>query len=206
MIQYLMSRIDTPLLKRMFLDFFYQPVFDIPRLPLFMLRSELSSCPLRSMQPLRVTLFGIIIVSPLQRGCCYLRLECTGLYRQLSLLKHIFAQCLPLLPHISRLELEVFENCNLELDERDSMPWLELLHSFNAVQILHISASPPCYFPEIHIARGLGELTRESAAKVLPIMHTLLLNRFDRVGYLVSPLLKPFIDARQLSGQPVEVR
>ena len=37
-------------------------------------------------------------------------------------------------------------------------------------------------------------------------MHTLLLNRFDRVGYLVSPLLKPFIDARQLSGQPVEVR
>jgi len=158
-----MSRIDAPLLKHMFLDFFYQPVFDISQLPLFMLRSETFKPPFK----VNATFEGdavCIIVSPSESGFCHLRLECTGLYRQFSLLKHIFAQWLPLLPHVSRLDLGIFKNCDLQGDERDSMPWLELLRSFNAVQILHISASPLCYFPEIHIARGLGELTRESAA------------------------------------------
>jgi hypothetical protein len=54
----------------------------------------------------------------------------------------------------------------------------------------------------------LGELARESAAEVLPMVHTLRLslNKYHEVGYLVTTSLKPFIDARQLSGQPVEVR
>ena len=151
-----------------------------------------------------------IFALPSNHGNFYLEFQCTGLYRQLSLLSHIFTQCLPLFSHICHLYLEV-EDCALQLDERDSIHWLELLRSFNAVQILEVIAPALRYSLEIHIARVLGELTSaagefpERATEVLPIMHTLVLSGLHPVGYLMTPLLKPFVDARQLSGQPVEV-
>ena len=86
------------------------------------------------------------------------------------------------------------------------MLWLGFLRLFNAVQILNIRGSTLWCFLVTHIARVLGELTREGAAGVLSMVHTLLLNGFDRVGHLVTPLLKPFIDIHKLLGQPVAVR
>ena len=203
-----MSRIDAPLLNTVHLEFLYRPIYDIPQLPLFMLPKETFKLPLKigaSAYDDNVS----IVVSSSSGGYFYLRFPCTGLYRQVSLLSHIFTQCSPLLSHVYRLDLYVSEKCDLQLDERASMPWLKLLRSFDAVQILYISspALPGQYDNlEIDIARVLGNLTSERAAEVLPMMHTLLLRRFNQVGYLMTRLLKPFVNARQLSGQPVEVR
>lgn len=57
----------------------------------------------------------------------------------------------------------------------------------------------------VHIARMFGELDREGAAEVLPMLHTLILFRFYVIHEQVIPLLKPFLDACQQSGHPVTV-
>jgi len=150
-----------------------------------------------------------VSILPSDSGFFYLKFQCAGLYRQFSLLKHIFAQCLSLLSRVCQLNLYHSRQYDSQLDdsdEQDAMLWLGFLRLFNAVQILYVSGSPRRYYLVIHIARGLGELTRERAAGVLPMVQTLWLNGFDRVGHLMTPLLKPFIDARQLSEQPVAVR
>jgi hypothetical protein len=78
------------------------------------------------------------------------------------------------------------------------MQFLEFLHLFNAVQTLHVTG----HCVKTHIARMLGELSREKAAEVLPMLHTL--GDFHDAEQLVA--LKPFIDACQLSGRPVVTR
>lgn len=40
----------------------------------------------------------------------------------------------------------------------------------------------------------------------VPMLHTLMLQWFDHFESLVVPLLKPFVDARQLLDRPVEVQ
>jgi hypothetical protein len=132
---------------------------------------------------------------PSDSGYFHLLFHCTGLGRQLSLLKHIFAQCLPLLPPVCCLRIS--GPYDLQLDQQDTMLFLEFLHLFNAVQIVHVTG----YCLKTHIARMLGELSREKAAEVLLMLHTL--GDFYDVKQLVT--LKPFIDACQLSGHPVVV-
>ena len=58
---------------------------------------------------------------------------------------------------------------------------------------------------EVHIARVLGELDKERAAEVLPMLHRLVFVPFELIDTVVIPLLKPFLDARQQSGRPVTV-
>jgi hypothetical protein len=83
------------------------------------------------------------------------------------------------------------------------MSWLGCLRRFNDVQILHVSDSNEKLM--VHIARMLGELGGEGAAEVLPMLHTLVFNRFHIIHEVLIPLLKPFLDARQQSGHPVKV-
>ena len=189
-----MSRIDAPLLDRIYLRFFYQPIIDVPQLPPFMHRSEIFKPPYEvdvffADNIVRITLL------PLDSGYFYLEFQCVGLYRQLSLLKHIFVQCLPLLSHVSQLNLNHIQHYDLQIDGQDAVSWLGFLRLFNAVQILDVSGSPLRYYLVIHFAHVLEGLTSERAAEVLPMLHTLLLNGFEQVGHLVTPLLKPFIDA-----------
>jgi hypothetical protein len=203
----LMSRIDAPVLDRMLLAFFYHPTFDIPELPQFLHRSKVFK-PLSKVKVSFCKDALIITLFPSSdSGYFSLEIPCTGLHRQLSFLNHFFTQtvCLPLLSHVCQLRLFGDDQ---ELDQGDPMQNLRFLRSFHDVQVLDISGSPRQDYLEIYIARVLGELTRESAAEVLPMMHTLMLSSYGchQVRNLVTTLLKPFIDARQLSGQPVEVR
>jgi hypothetical protein len=83
------------------------------------------------------------------------------------------------------------------------MLWFEILRLFNEVQTL-------CVWDEelgIYIALLLRDLTgeRERVAEVLPMLHTLMFRSFYQALPFVTPYLKPFIDARQLSGRPVAI-
>jgi hypothetical protein len=200
-----MARIDAPLLSFMDLKLIYHPVLDIPQVPRFILRSEIVK------PPIKVDVYfydhaAYITFVRRRGGYFFLQFSCTGLDRQLSLLKHIFTQCLPLLSHACPLNLSISNHHDSQLDQQDSISLMGFLRLFNAVQILHVSGSSPRYSLNIHIARVLGELTGESVARVLPMLHTLKLDGFDRVEHLVTPLLKHFIDARQVLGHPVVIR
>jgi hypothetical protein len=98
-------------------------------------------------------------------------------------------------------ELELRSSHDMQLHREDSTLWLEVLGLFSDVQILFVYDDGL----EVDIARVLGGLTGERAVEMLPMLHTLVLNAFDDVEHLVTPLLKPFIDTRQLSDHPVVV-
>jgi len=84
------------------------------------------------------------------------------------------------------------------------MSWLGFLRLFNSVQVLDVSDNNSEL--GVHIARVLGELDREGAAEVLPMLHTLIFIRFHDIHRVVIPLLRPFLDARQELGHPVMVQ
>ena len=183
----LMSRIDAPLLQFLRLEFFYQPIFDMPQL----------SRLINGMEKLESALFASIdlhkdriAVYLLSSATGSLEFTCTGLEKQISLLEQFWTQCLP---HVGRLRL--WKTYNMQKDQQSAIPWLGFLRSCNALQVLYLHDEEL----EMEVARVLGELSGESVVEVLPMLHTLTLDKFDRV----EPLLKPFIDARQLSGHPV---
>jgi hypothetical protein len=82
--------------------------------------------------------------------------------------------------------------------QQDLILWPGFLRPFNSVRILDV------YKLETPIAHLLGELIGERTTQVLPMLRTLVL-KYDRSEPLVTPILKPFIDARRLLGHPVKV-
>ena len=188
----LMSRIDAPLLRNLHLTFFYQPIFDIPQL----------SRLINGAEKFKSALFASIdfhrdrvidYMSSSVNDSLILEFKCTGFDKQVSLLEQFWSQCLP---HVAELELS--KTYDMEKDQQSAIPWLGFFRPFSALQVLSLHDEEL----EMEVARVLGELSGESVAEVLPMLHTLRLDRFDQVEALVTSL-KPFIDARRLSVHPV---
>jgi len=192
-----MARIDAPSLDVLYLRFFSQPVFDIPQAPQFIHRAEKFKPPSEA----HVYFFcdAVSVFVFLSRDTSFLlQPQCTGLDRQLSSLEQIFIQCSTIFSHAVELHLHYG---GPQINQ--SMSWLGCLRPFNAVQILYVSDGNSEF--EVDIARVLGELDGEGAAKVLPMLHTLTFSRFYFIRRKVIRLLKPFVDARQQSVHPVAV-
>ena len=197
----LMARIDAPQLDFLHLQLFYQPIFGIPQLPQIIHRTEKFKTPHEADIGFHDYGADISLTSKWPAsGCLRLEFECDGLDRQLSLLEQIFSQCLPLPLHVGALEL--FDH-DMQPDQ-DSTLWLAFLRPFNAVQSLLFNDRNSV----AQIARVLGELTEERAAEVLPMLRAIVWCGscdWDEIEPWVTPLLQPFIDARELSGHPLEV-
>jgi len=190
----LIARIDTPLLSSFGLQFFYQPIFDIPQVPQFLRCVEKFKPPLTA----DIYFLDLAVVARFDSPGCddvFLRFDCTGLARQLLLLERIYAQCLPHTSHVNHLKLNRYNTS--ESGQQDFALWLEFLRPFNAVRILDVTNVEL----EADIACVLGGLTAERAAEVLPMLCTVVLHEPEET----EPLLRPFIDARKLSDQPVAV-
>jgi hypothetical protein len=196
-----MARIDAPLLNKLHLHFFYQPTFGIPQLPQIIHRIENFKTPHEADIGFYDERVDISLTSkwPIY-GHLRLEFKCDGLDKQLSLLEQVFSQCFPLLSHVDALQL--FDH-DVQ-PEQDSTLWLAFLRPFIAVQSLFFYDQNSM----TQIARVLGELTEERAAEVLPMLRTMKWIggcEWDEVEPFVTPPLQPFIDARELSGLPVEV-
>ena len=196
-----MARIDTPLLNKLHLHFFYLPTFGTPQLPQIIHRIEIFKAPHEANIGFRDESVDISL-TPEWPNYGHLRLEfsCDGLDNQLSLLEQVFSQCFPLLSHVDALQL--FDH-DMQ-PEQDSTLWLAFLRPFNAVKSLFFYDQNSM----AQIARVLGELTEERVGEVLPMLRTLKWIggcEWDEVEPLVTPPLQPFINARELSGHPVEV-
>jgi hypothetical protein len=223
-LEVLMARIDAPLLK--FDDFkivfFNQLVFDIPqtirffghldsfrtsRLSLRFYKKEQSSY----LHPRPEAVFFPSYRPPridASTGLnCSWHIMCDTLDWQVFSMAQICSQILSFRSSVESLSI----NCDYEIDqpetEIDPTVWLQLFHSFPSVQRLEITS-----YLEGSIAAALGGLTRESAADVFPLLHSL-----DIVTYSIyrrhinpEPLLEAiqiesFVAARQHCGHPITV-
>lgn len=194
----ILVRFDAPLLNNLTLRFFSQPIFDIPQLLQFVHRTE----KFKTLTDAEVHFDHGEVRVYFPRsvdGTLLLEFGEYGLAAQLSLLEQVCTRCF-FLSHVN--ELGLYGGDSPKPDQQNSELWLGFLRPFNAVQILYFFDDEI----EIQIARVLGDLTGVRTAEVLPMLHTLVLRGFDQVEPLVTPLLKPFIDARQLWGHPVTVR
>ncbi|KAN0140950.1 hypothetical protein V8E53_001394 [Lactarius tabidus] len=88
-----------------------------------------------------------------------------------------------------------------DLEDLDSIEWLQFLRLFPAVEQLHLSGDVVR-----HIASALEDIAEEMLTEVMPILHSLWLDEDDRseddkpVGSI-----ERFLSLRQLSGRPVTV-
>ena len=200
----LMARIHLPRLNDLYLQFFPQPTFGVPKVPQIVHRIDTFKPPFQAVVYIYDNSTDISVFSP-GRGRLGLEFQCTESDNQLSWLTRIFPQLLPLLSQINYLEL--FDHD--AQDDQDSTLWLEFLRPFSAVKTL-------CFHDQNslkQIARVLGELTDEGAAAVLPMLDTIMWFDktywdpvWDPVKSWLFPIVQPFVDARQLLGHPVVVK
>ena len=196
----LMARIDAPLLNDLHLHF-YHSTFDIPQLAQIIHRIEKIKTPYNADINFHYESVDVSLMSKwLTGGDLRLEFWCDGLDKQLSLLEQVFSLCSPLLSHVGSLE---FFDHDMHPDQ-DATLWLALLRPFNAVRSLIFWDQNSA----VQVADLLGELAEERAGEVLPMLRAIRWYGscdWDEVEPLVIPLLQPFIDARELSGHPVEV-
>ena len=106
----------------------------------------------------------------------------------------IFSNVDHLFTHASCLEWR-------DLDDLDSIEWLQFLRFFPAVETLHLSGDLVTY-----IVSALEEIPEEMITEVMPALHLLWLDEEERreedkpVGSI-----ERFLSLRQLSGRPVTV-
>ena len=193
----LIARIDAPLLLYFSLQFFYQPIFDIPQVPQFLCCVEKFKSPLTA----DIDFFKYtIVVSLFSLGCnFFLRFHCTGFNEQLLLLKQICTQFFPHTTHVHHLKLN--REYTFGPGREDSALWLGFFRPFNAVQVLDVIGDKL----GVDIACVLGGLTAGRAAEALPMLHTVVLHGPEQTNPLVTRLSRLFIDARKLSDHPVAI-
>ncbi|KAI0298196.1 hypothetical protein BC826DRAFT_998494 [Russula brevipes] len=84
-------------------------------------------------------------------------------------------------------------------DDMEPAQYLEIFQPFPAIRSLYVSKTLVPY-----IAPALKELIGESATEVLPNLRDLFL-RGSATSRSIQEDIRPFIEARRLSGQPVAV-
>ena len=198
----LVAGIDTPFLDFVSINFFHQPIFDIPQLAQFMRRAT----GLKAPNEVRVHLdsVGVWVKFLPQTGAfdegSVLGISCTVLKQQLSSL----AQLLTLFsPSIYMVEhLYIFPTHVLPPRWQDytvNVQWIRFFRPFTAVKNLYLSKE----FVRC-IAPALQEHVGERATDVLPALENLFLG----IPLQLRPVwgaIGQFIDARQLLGRPVAV-
>jgi hypothetical protein len=192
------SRIDVPLLNKVNITFFDQPVFNTPRLHDFLARIENIKAASRG----GVVLCGSSIKFELELGSLSLKLIilCEGLGRQVSSMAQLCGSSLYPLSTLKSLDIRNSPPAPfLHLqDGIENTQWLESLHPFTSLKDLHLSKS---LVP--HYTLALRELAQERVTEVLPALQNLFLQELEPSGP-IQKALGQFV-ARQLSGLPVVV-
>jgi hypothetical protein len=203
-LEVLAARIDAPILDNINIDFFNQPVFDIPQTIRFF--GHLNSLRTSSLS----LTFDLgfdgpgpeAVLFPSESGIhrsWETRVMCDTLDWQVFSMAQICSQILSFQSSVESLVIE----CGYLDEEPDIDPtvWFQLFQSFPSVQNLQIST-----LLELSIAAALEALTGESAAEVFPSLHTLSIVVGDdhpKPAEAVPQGIQSFVAARQHSGRPV---
>jgi hypothetical protein len=199
----LVSRMDAPRLSYTFIKFFHQLIFDIVQLPRFIARTEKLSCLNRGevfFDGLSVGIGFYLPQTTVTRNLT-VRIACSQSDWQLSSLAQICHQILPLLSGVERLDIR---DCfSREPHLEDMMQWVDLFHSFTAVQSLRIPRELGT-----RIAPVLQVLSEPRAAEVLPALNSLVFEELEPLesGSALQGAIQQFIATRGCSGHPIDIR
>ena len=206
----LVDQVDAPLLTSGNLEFYDEPMFDNPRGPQFIHRTEMFKL-LGEIEvhvcrgyTLRRTGIDATFHSSIGPAKFSLSFPCSGFPAHCASMKRICAQWPPLV--VSRVEvLDLYDDFFEEIKWSEAVmvtPWLVFLRPFTAVQTLRLHSRaevPP------HVAYMLGPLEGGWATEVLPALNTIELDYSGRGASETLCLLKPFLVAREESEFPVIV-
>ncbi|KAI0283856.1 hypothetical protein BC826DRAFT_1109956 [Russula brevipes] len=192
------ARINTPLLKNLFVDFVMDLIFDIPRVDKFISRAE----ALKPYNEVKLRFFGgLIQLWSRDPFGSVLAIRCNRIDWQISSIARICNWLSPLFRRVEKLDL-IDHVPGFEPEGEDgmeSMQFLELFQPYVAVQRLNI-----CRMLVPLVAPTLRELTGMTTTAVLPELRELFLEGHQPYGPIWAAI-QPFIAARQLSGHPVAV-
>ena len=200
----IVDRIDAPLLDRLIIRFFHQPIFDTPRLARFISRlPEFVTCNEARMRlGSRHTYVKVLSRSTSwTTNACLVLEDWHGHHFQLSPLVQLCTSSFPQ-ALISAVEGLTIVGSHFYRppgqDGIDSSIWWELLQPFTAVKDLYL-------FPEIapRIALVLQMLVGESVMELFPVLQNIFLK--DLPSGVVPEGIKEFVTSRQLVGHPISI-
>ena len=189
----LVTDIDAPQLKMMWIHFFNDNVFDTPKLIRFISCTPISS----ALQNVHISLEGgSARVSFRPQIYDHAELEvsiiCEGLDWQLSSLEQVCTSCLPFLPTLG--DLYINEYAYSEPDWKGNFgngPWLELLRPFTSMKNLYLSEKIA-----LCIGPALQELVEGRATDVFPTLEIIFLEGLKSSGP-VQESIGHFVAAQQ---------
>jgi hypothetical protein len=194
----ILARIDAPLLDSIWITFFHQLIFDIPRLGQFVRRTtsfqELNEAHVDfDYSSVQVGYLPLTRTFEEKSG---LGISCKELDWKLSSVAQVFTSFFPsiyIVEHLFIYEPQHFPS--QWQDDVENIQWLELLHPFTAVKNLYISKN---------FVQSIAPALRELVAEVLPALESLFLEELQ-LPKLVGEAIEQFVAARQLLGHPVAV-
>ena len=199
----LVAQVDAPFLDDIWVTFFNQLLFDIPRLAHFIRHTARFKAPNEARANFHQ--YGVSVkFLPQTRAfgqrSKLLGISCTVLEWQLSSLAQLFTPFFPSIHMVEHLYIEAIYNLQPQWqDDAEKMQWLEFFHPFTAVKNLYVSKK----FVRC-IAPALQELVGERVTYVLPALENLFLGELLPSGP-VQEAIGQFVAARQLLGHPVTV-
>ncbi|KAI0291187.1 hypothetical protein B0F90DRAFT_1920754 [Multifurca ochricompacta] len=228
----LVSRMRAPALKQFNTTLFEQPTFEIPQLCQFIDLTEALRSPHQT--SIRLSDDDISIIHEFQSPSVpsttattatptstlpppspppykfRLQLACDDLDRQTSMLVHVCQQLSSLLSNVERLDVEASPLLFIwrNPDETDAFQWLELFRQFKGVKKLDVSGTlVPSIAGALERVIGSGNdgLGGNSSAvqDLLPALCDLHLSGSTSTSSSLS--IKPFLAARERSGNPISV-
>jgi len=204
-IEYMMARINAPLLVEIRVRFFNHLLFDMSELAQFSDRGEIFKVHRHAAVVFWKEWVDVgFFPSDLETmaGNCIFSILSTRSEWQLSSLADICSSFLSpsRLSSLERLDISspyiVGEHWDNDMED---IQWLELLQPFVAVKDLYL-----CKELALRLPRAMQKLTDESSIEVLPALQRIFIQE-DQASGTVEEAIRPFIAARQLSGHPVAV-
>ena len=188
------SRIDAPLLDKVDITFFDQPIFHTPQLHDFLARKEKFKAHCRG----AMVFCGSSI--QLELGPFSLRILCEGPGRQVSSMAQFCSSSLYLPSTLKCLDIRrVYPLISNRQHEVADTQWLDILRLFTGLKDLHIGEGLT-----LHYALALQELAGQRLTEVLPALQNLFIEKLEP-SRLEQELIGQFVAVRQLLGLPVAV-
>jgi F-box-like len=197
----LLARTDAPLLYHLHIAFFMDWDFYVPQLHRFIDQAE--EFKTFAHAEMLISDFSIWLDLYSKTGLGdygKLRLEIRESDWQLSSFARVCRSSFPLISALEELRISISRHDDLESSHwQDNMEWLGFLDPFTAVTNLYLTRGiASC------ICGALQELSRERAFEVLPALRNLYIDGLRPLEH-IEEAIRPFTNARQLSGYPVAI-
>jgi len=160
------SWINVPLLDMVNINFFDEPMFNIPQLHNFLARIEKFKAHCWG----AVTFWGYAIEFQLELGFLSFAILCDMIAQQLLSMAQLCGSSLPLPSALKHLDIHKGLPVLGQQDTLGDPQWLDFLHLFTGLRDLHLGKRVA-----IHYAYALQELAWERVTEVLPALQNLFI-------------------------------